>query len=148
MKNFVCWSASITTLSTIIMSSFSSDWKTSVDLTVQPHIVSVTRDTDDSNTSEVAAPPSLKSPLSQVQGVFYPPWCGPERWESLNSTITYRPSDVIIATYPKCGTTWIEQVTLLLLHPELDSSLFPLGKNTYHPATNPVGKIWPEAAGK
>jgi hypothetical protein len=141
------------------MSSFSA-WRASIDLSVQPHVVSVAKNTAENDAAvsseegasggsiEHVEQKELTYKVSMVHGQIYPVSCGPERWENLNQNIIYRSSDVIIATYPKCGTTWIEQVTLLLLHPELDSSLLPASKNTYHPFNNPVGKIWPEAASK
>ena len=67
------------------------------------------------------------------------------RWTMLNERIKYRSSDVLVMTFPKCGTTWIEQVTLLLLHGGDESCLNPATKNTYVPGSGSVGKIWPEA---
>ena len=36
-------------------------------------------------------------------------------WNQLNSAVKYRENDIIIATHPKAGTTWTEQIVLLLL---------------------------------
>ena len=62
----------------------------------------------------------------------------------LQENVVYRPSDVVIATYPKCGTTLTEQVVLLLLNGGDVSALDPLSKNSAN-LTGKFGKVWPEA---
>ena len=69
---------------------------------------------------------------------------------------------MFIVTYPKCGTTWIEQCVLLLQHRGDVSKMNPSTKNTYTPirtasasssgegggkggTSSSSGKIWPEA---
>jgi hypothetical protein len=93
---------------------------------------------------------TYKFNVSMVRGITCPPWLSASAVDEINSKIQYRSSDVIVLTYPKCGTTWAEQVVLLLLHSrscgEGMAHLDPTFKNTYRPATNPVGKIWPVAA--
>ena len=50
-----------------------------------------------------------------------------------------------VATYIKCGTTWAEQIVLLLLHgPAAVARLDPTRRNTYQPGQAEVGKIWLE----
>jgi hypothetical protein len=84
-------------------------------------------------------------PQCLVRNISCPSTCSADRWERLDALIQYRDSDVLVVSYPKSGTTWIEQVTLLLLH-EADLSLLnPATKNVYVPGISPVGKIWPES---
>src|SRR5689334_23125500 len=54
--------------------------------------------------------------------------------------------DIIVTTFPKCGTTWTEQVILLLLNNGDGEKLNSATKNTYIPNTNKAGKIWLEPA--
>eukprot|EP01034_Spumella_vulgaris_P032754 gene32754-40427_t len=58
----------------------------------------------------------------------------------------YRSGDIIIATFPKCGTTWIEQCVLLLLADGYKEGLNPATKNVYIPGSTAPGKVWLEAA--
>lgn len=69
----------------------------------------------------------------------------PERLKYLNENVTYRAGDIIVVSYPKCGTTWTEQCVLLLLSEGNNDRLDPSHKNTYIPGSNCLGKIWPEA---
>jgi hypothetical protein len=130
------------------------DWTVTVDETAQPATVSVSKaslgavhvaDGDGGPEEE-----TYKFNVSMVRGITCPPWLSASAVDEIDSKIRYRPSDVIVLTYPKCGTTWAEQVVLLLLHSrscgEGMAHLNPTFKNTYRPGINPVGKIWPEAA--
>lgn len=84
-------------------------------------------------------------PTCVVNGIAYPLSCSQERWNHLNSVVQYRSGDIIVATYPKCGTTWTEQVILLLLNDGHPESLNTVTKNTYDPKSKLAGKIWLEA---
>ena len=67
---------------------------------------------------------------------------GHERW--LVDNIRYRASDIVIATFPKCGTTFMEQIVLLLLT-KATVKLDPLTKNSAAAHSSGPGKVWPEA---
>jgi len=87
-------------------------------------------------------------PLQLVRGVSYPAWCGEQRWGMLQGSMgAMRSTDVLVVSYPKCGTTWAEQCVLLLQHACDVRRLNPASKNVYVPRLAPefVGKIWPEA---
>jgi len=62
---------------------------------------------------------SFSFPLHIVNGICYPPFCSSKRWNEIDSRISYREDDIILVSYPKCGTTWVEQCALLLLHSEV-----------------------------
>jgi hypothetical protein len=126
-----------------------SCWKVTVDFDVTPHVVSVAKETLPAEYESVHTASASDKPLtykiSSVRGCAFPVPCNETRWEYLNNRMHYRPSDILVVTYPKCGTTWVEQVVLLLLYPQDASSFDIAGKNCYHPVDNPFGKIWPEA---
>jgi hypothetical protein len=126
-----------------------SCWKVTANFDVEPHVVTVVNENsaliNEAGEDVAGAGKPLTYNISSVRGCAYPVMCNEARWEQLNSNIQYRSSDILVVTYPKCGTTWIEQVVLLLLHRGYASRLDTAGKNSYHPITNPVGKIWPEA---
>ena len=84
-------------------------------------------------------------PTAVVNGISYPLSCTQDRWNHLNSIVQYRTGDIIVATYPKCGTTWTEQVILLLMNDGHPESLNTVTKNTYDPKSKLAGKIWLEA---
>lgn len=81
---------------------------------------------------------------SLVNGLPCLKWCPQSRFDKLNAAVTYRDSDIFVATYPKCGTTWSEQCVLLLTNGADPSKLNPVHKNTYNKELK-FGKIWPEA---
>eukprot|EP00656_Telonema_subtile_P031090 TRINITY_DN34071_c0_g1_i1.p1 TRINITY_DN34071_c0_g1~~TRINITY_DN34071_c0_g1_i1.p1 ORF type:complete len:375 (-),score=86.20 TRINITY_DN34071_c0_g1_i1:278-1402(-) len=64
----------------------------------------------------------------------------------LFSHVHYRPGDVVLATFPKCGPTLAEQVVLLLLNGGRPELLDPLSKNAanYRGGDAP-GKVWADA---
>ena len=51
-----------------------------------------------------------------VGGVAHPPCVKPAAVAELRRSFAAEASDVFICTYPKCGTTWMQQIILLLLH--------------------------------
>lgn len=51
-----------------------------------------------------------------VQGVVHPPFVRPDVVAHLQARFKAEPGDVFIATFPKCGTTLMQQIVLLLLH--------------------------------
>ena len=70
-----------------------------------------------------------------------------ETW--LQAKVKYRPDDVVITTYPKCGTTYTEQIVLLLLNGGASEALDPLSKNSANRDSSEhsghhYGKVWPE----
>lgn len=71
--------------------------------------------------------------------------CLPQsRFDKIDRGIRYRGSDVMISVYPKCGTTWCEQIVLLLLNGGNADLLNPVIKSAYS-VESKYGKIWPEA---
>lgn len=80
-----------------------------------------------------------------VNGISFSTGCSQSRWDELNKIVEYRDTDILVATYPKCGTTWVEQIILLLLNNGDSTLLNPATKNTYRPGTGEKGKIWLEA---
>lgn len=81
-----------------------------------------------------------------ITEIPYPASMTQSRFNMLTENIKYRTDDILLITYPKCGTTWIEQVILLLLLKGDYSALNPASKNVYIPGAEPaIGKIWPEA---
>lgn len=85
-----------------------------------------------------------KVPTTRVHGMHHFVGCKEERWDILNASTRYRPGDIIIASYPKCGTTWSEQSVLLLLNRGDPTHLNPRFRNSYNSKTK-KGKIWIEA---
>jgi len=66
-----------------------------------------------------------------------------EAW--LMANLRYRADDLVVATYPKCGTTLTEQIVLLLLNGGDANALDPLCKNSANSTKHSKsGKVWPE----
>ena len=83
---------------------------------------------------------------NRVHGVPHPPFIQEKRWDWLNEgCLKYKPGDIVVTTFPKCGTTFMEQVVLLLLNNADGSKMNPGRQNKYDKKTG-VGKIWVEAS--
>jgi len=65
-----------------------------------------------------------------------------EQWQRKN--VLYRPTDIVVATYPKCGTTFAEQIVLLLLNDGEVDKLDPSTQNALQASDTGIGKIWAE----
>jgi len=76
-----------------------------------------------------------------VNNTLYPIWCNQKRWDFLNDSIQYNDDDIILATYPKCGTTWLEQILILMKYGvDKYEQLRPAIRNNYDLSNN-IGKI-------
>lgn len=108
--------------------------------------ISATESIPSDNLDNSAPVSFLHPPQSLVHGVIYPAMCPEKKWTVMNSKVRYRHDDILVVSYPKCGTTWIEQCVLLILHHGDKSGLNPATKNVYSPASpEKGGKIWLEA---
>jgi hypothetical protein len=50
-----------------------------------------------------------------VQGVVYPGFARESTIQDMQEKFELQEDDIVIATYPKCGTTWMQQIVLTLL---------------------------------
>jgi hypothetical protein len=94
------------------------------------------------------ADPSLnhQQKFRVVRGVTNLTTLTEERFDYIDKHVKYRKGDIIITSYPKCGTTWTEQCVLLLLNDGNKDALDPSHKTVYRPGSNAPGKLWPEAS--
>jgi hypothetical protein len=63
-----------------------------------------------------------------VRGVLFPPFVTEGSLKKLQSEFHCRQGDVFVTTYPKCGTTWMQNIVALLKH----------GADETHDTTNAV----------
>lgn len=120
------------------MNPATEEWRTETKLLENDRLeVTVKSATDDSKVVETIT-------LVLVQGTPYTRFCDNSRWLTLTPHVRYRSSDIILASFPKCGTTWSEQCLLLLVNGGRPEVLNPQQKNCYDPSTGEFGKIWIE----
>eukprot|EP00466_Bigelowiella_natans_P004116 jgi/Bigna1/129443/aug1.9_g4151 len=86
--------------------------------------------------------PELK--FAKAGGMHTPFFLTHQRLKWLENNCKLRNGDIVICTYPKCGTTWAEQIVLLLLNGGNTEMMDPESKNTYS-RDQKFGKIWPLA---
>jgi len=86
----------------------------------------------------------FKCAYSQTNGALTVIPFNQQRLEWFRNNVVLRERDIVIATYPKCGTTLLEQIVLLSLggYKDPERLMHPKCKNVYHRRTN-FGKIWP-----
>lgn len=85
-------------------------------------------------------------PQCCIKGVTCPGTLSESKWIKLNDEVQYRNTDILIVSYPKSGTTLLEQCVLLLLNGGDKALLNPANKNVYSPSSSELGgKIWLEA---
>lgn len=78
-----------------------------------------------------------------VEGVAHPPFVQQTPWAELKTTMVHRDSDIWIATFPKSGTSFTEQIVLLLIHGGDGSKFDNTTNNSFNEVTG-IGKVWPE----
>lgn len=86
----------------------------------------------------------------EIDGIISQPFTGffgkekfYERYDFLTKKWKSRKDDIWVSTFAKCGTTWTEQIIMLLLHCDGDpSKLPPNSQNSYIPGTKTPGKVW------
>ena len=58
-----------------------------------------------------------------VEGMRVPPGITAERVLKQRDSLILRPSDVFVATYPKCGTTWMQQIVKLIVNNGVETGM-------------------------
>lgn len=82
-------------------------------------------------------------PINRFRDVVLVPSITAEMFMQQRKEIRFRPGDITIATYPRSGTTWTEQIVCLLLNRGNPGDLNTREKNAYDPAhPNRIGKVF------
>ena len=82
--------------------------------------------------------------FAMVEGVPWPQPIDERAYKEAHGRTRLGKGDVIVASYPKSGTTWTEQIVLLLQHgSRIAGKLRPETRNTYSKQTG-LGKLWLE----
>jgi hypothetical protein len=82
--------------------------------------------------------------LVEPDGVRYPGFITSTRLHRLRVRTRLRAGDVVIAAFPKSGTSWMEQIVLLLQHGGDASVLNPESQNALAYNRHGIGSVWPE----
>lgn len=82
-------------------------------------------------------------PVNSFRDVVLAPSITGAMFEKQRSTIKYRPTDIVIATFPRSGTTWTEQLVLLMLNKGDPSQCDTKDKNAwYRSKPDRMGKVF------
>lgn len=75
----------------------------------------------------------------------HPPFITQSSWDESVQTFKPKHGDVWVSTYPKCGTTFMEQIILLMQQQGDASRMDPSTQNSYSKEKG-IGKVWVEAS--
>eukprot|EP00178_Gracilaria_changii_P027319 TRINITY_DN8640_c0_g1_i1.p1 TRINITY_DN8640_c0_g1~~TRINITY_DN8640_c0_g1_i1.p1 ORF type:complete len:391 (+),score=58.76 TRINITY_DN8640_c0_g1_i1:547-1719(+) len=82
-------------------------------------------------------------PICWVHGEPSQHYIFSEMHDEQRRRITLRDSDVVVQTYPRSGTTWTEQLVLMILNRGDERVINPTEKNTYKPhIEGSIGKVF------
>ena len=74
--------------------------------------------------NDIGAIPQIPSiPEVRINGLKVPGIFDAEWIKSMNDAVGPRPDDVWVVTYPKCGTTWTQQIVRLIINKGKDDGL-------------------------
>lgn len=84
-------------------------------------------------------------PISRIRGFIKPHYMTRAMFSAQRQHLNFRESDVVVLTYQRSGTTWTEQLVLLLLHAGNEAILNTREKNAYRPdVPGSRGKLYTE----